>query len=196
MADLREFKAGLDAYLAKDAYARPFVCEGSPLDCRSFIVGLNAATRLSTRFSCYWSDSVGFDRGKFECDYRKMRPQTGRGNRPRIEVIAKEIAPCLETNLYAIPTSKAVQLTEENRRNPVICYLFRIIKPELVFVHSNEPIHFFEEKTGCSGFTGEAKRVRWQGHDFWLCGLPRALYTLRIQDAADLGAKLATNLGR
>ena len=60
MYDLGEFKAGLDAYLAKGAYARPLVCEGSPLKCRSFIVGLNAATRLSNPFLCYWSNSTGF----------------------------------------------------------------------------------------------------------------------------------------
>jgi len=111
MSDLREFKAGLDARVA-DPYVRPFVCTGSPLDCRSFIVGINAATRLNT-FSSYWSNIDGLCRKKFEADYDKVRSR--RGNRPVIEAIAGKIGPCLETNLYAIPTKKAKQLTNDDR---------------------------------------------------------------------------------
>jgi len=43
--DLREFRVGLKTHLT-DPHSRPFVCTGSPLECRAFIVGLNAATRL------------------------------------------------------------------------------------------------------------------------------------------------------
>jgi hypothetical protein len=118
------------------------------------------------------SRSLCATRQKFDADYCDVRSRTSKGNRPRIEAIAKEIGWCLETNLYAVPSRKAMQLTKDDRRNPIICYLFRAIRPDLVFVHSNEPICFFEEKTGCSGFTSEAKRARWQGHDFWLFGLP------------------------
>jgi hypothetical protein len=104
MSDLREFRIGLNAYLT-DCHARPFVCTGSPLECRSFVVGLNAATRLDT-FSAYWSDSTGFCREKFKTDHGQER--SGRGNRPRIEAIAEKIEPCLETNLFAIPTKKGI----------------------------------------------------------------------------------------
>ena len=193
MSDLREFKVGLGGRLA-DPCARPFVCTGSPLISRSFIVGLNAATRLDNPFLSYWSDSAGFDRGKFDRDYDEKRPR--RGNRPRIEAIATRIEPCLETNLYAIPTKKASQLSADDRSNPIISYLFRAIRPEVVFVHSNEPIRFFEEKTGCSGFTSEVKRAHWQGHDFWLYGRPGPLYTLPIEAAKACGLKLAAYLGR
>lgn len=192
--DLREFRIGLDACLAADAHARPFVCTGSPLKCRSFIVGFNAATRLSDPFLSYWSDSTGFDRQKFDIDYCKLRSRTSTGNRPRIDAIAKSIGPCLETNLYAIPSRKAKQLTKDYRRNPIICYLFRAIRPELVFVHSNKPISFFEKRTRCTGFTFEVKRASWQGHDFWLYGLRGPLYTLGIEDAAACGQRLAKHL--
>ena len=98
----------------------------SPLEWRSFIVGLNAATRLSGPFTSYWSDATtGFDRQKFDCDYREVRLQTG--NRPRIEAIAKEIGPCPEVT--CMPSLKEGQ---QLRRNPIICYLFRAIRPELV----------------------------------------------------------------
>ncbi len=190
MDDLRLFREGLEKYL-KHSHARPFVCEGSPLKCRSFIVGLNAATCLTSSFSCYWSDKDGFDRQKFDHDYNAQRVR--RGNRPRIEAIAKQMAPCLETNLYAVPTSKANELTPADRLNPVICYLFQTIRPERVFVHSNEPIEFFTRKTGCSGFTSQVKRARWQGHEFWLLGQPGPLFRTSLEQAAAQGAKLAAH---
>jgi hypothetical protein len=132
--------------------------------------------------------------GEFDRDYREARLRTGAGNRPRIEAIAKEIGPSLETNLYAIPSKKATQLTKDDRRNPIICYLFRAVRPKLVFVHSNEPIDFFKKRTGCNDFTSKVRRVSWQRHDFWLFGRPGALYTLSIEDAANCGRELAAYL--
>jgi hypothetical protein len=163
MSELQTFRFGLEPYLS-NPNSRPFVCTGSPLKCHCFIVGFNAATRLSHPFWSYWSDSTGFHRKMFDADYREVRRRAG--NRPRIETISKEIGPCLETNLYATPSRTARQLARDNQRHPIICYLFRAIRPELVFVHSNGPIRFFEKRTGCSGFTFELKRTRWQGHDF------------------------------
>ena len=159
-----------------------------------FIVGLNAATRLTDTFWSYWSDSIGFNRKKFDNDYSEHRSK--RGNRPRIEAIAKQIGPCLETNIYAIPTRKARQLSREDRQNPIIGYLFQAIKPDLVFVHSNGPIRFFEEETKCSDFTLEVKRACWQNHDFWLYGRPDALYKSSIEAAATYGMRLAEHRGR
>jgi hypothetical protein len=194
MGELQAFKAGLQSYLATDCHARPFVCSGSPLQCRSFIVGLNAATRLKEPFWCYWLDDIGFDHPKFKADYCAERPHTGRGNRPRIEAIAKEIAPSLETNLYAKPSMKASQLSKKDQENPIICYLFGAIRPALVFVHSRKPIRFFEARTGCHDFTSKVQWPSWQGHSFWLFGLDQPLYTLSLQKAAELGANLAPYL--
>ncbi len=188
MIDLRAFRKGLTPYV-KDPHARPFVCTGSPLECKSFVVGLNAATRLTGSFASYWSDVTGFDRQKFDSDYNTDKPK--KGNRPRIEAIARELMPCLETNLYAVPTKKAKQLTAEDRLNPAICYLFKSIRPSRVFVHSNEPIRFFKEKTGCSDFLFEPKRVLWDDHEFWLLGRPGPLFTSRVKDVAECGATLA-----
>jgi hypothetical protein len=191
---LQAFRAGLEPYLLADQYVRPFVCAGSPLECQSFIVGLNAATQLRKQFLCYWSDDCGFDRRKFNDDYAVTRRR--RGNRPRIEAIAEQLAPCLETNLYATPTLKAKQLTKDNRDAPVICYLFATIRPTAVFVHSDEPIHFFARQTGCSEFTSAVKQAVWQGHKFWLYGRPGPLYTASIAEAKACGAKLAEYLCR
>ncbi len=89
------FRVGLEPFLA-DARTRPFVCSGSPLACRSFIVGFNAATTLKNAFATYWSDESGFDRAAFDADYGATRSR--HGNRPVIEAISAHIGPCLETN--------------------------------------------------------------------------------------------------
>jgi hypothetical protein len=61
---LAAFRKGLLDRLS-DNHARPFVCHGSPLECRVFVVGLNAATRLDQPFTAFWSDETGFDRDAF-----------------------------------------------------------------------------------------------------------------------------------
>jgi hypothetical protein len=45
--DLREFALGLAAVIGRPSELRPFVCDGSLLDCPVFIVGYNPATRMA-----------------------------------------------------------------------------------------------------------------------------------------------------
>ena len=116
------------------------MCDGSPLECQSIIVGLNAATRLNKPFSSYWSDETGFLLAKFHEDYERPR----RGNRPVIGSISREIQPCLETNLYAVPSRKARHLTKADREFSALESLFLSMRPRLVLVHGNEPVRFFE----------------------------------------------------
>ena len=58
-------------------------------------------------------------------------------------------------------------------------------------MHSNEPIRFFEQATGCAGFTSEVKPAEWHGHAFLLFGRPGPLYTLGPKNGAALGDRLA-----
>lgn len=183
--NLKQFRAELEPYLPSPL-ARPFVCDGSPLECRSFIVGLNAATELKQPFDTYWSNETGFDRARFDVDYLANR--TKRGNRPVIEAISQQIGPCLETNVYAAPTKKARQLTDADRKFSPIKYLFNEIRPKLVFVHSNGPINFFRAATGCAGRPNASQTVTWCGHRFILWEHPGPLFTL--------GATKGTALGR
>jgi hypothetical protein len=44
--DLKEFDRQLRGLLGDEQGLRPFVCQGSPLECQVFIVGLNPATCL------------------------------------------------------------------------------------------------------------------------------------------------------
>jgi hypothetical protein len=130
VSGLKEFTRGLEPYVQSIPHARPFVCTGSPLDCRSFIVGRNAATRLLNPFTSYWSDQKGFDRTAFDRDYAEARSR--KGDRRVIEVISNQLGDCLETNLYAVPGKKARQLTAKDRESPVIEYLFRAVRPKVV----------------------------------------------------------------
>ena len=164
MADLQGFRGRLTPLLDNER-SRPFVCKGSPHECRSFIVGLNAATQLPEPFFHYWSDSDGFNYDAFDRDYLRTRKKAG--NRPRIERISRGLDRCLETNLYAKPTKKAAILGANDRRSPIIEFLFMEVRPELVFVHSNEPIQFFKEATGVTAGP-EPITARWQEHNFLL----------------------------
>jgi hypothetical protein len=194
---LAEFRLGLEPYV-QDAYARPFVCTGSPLKCRSFIVGLNAATKLPKPFKYYWSDQEGFDREAFERDYAEGRLAEGRPpkspTRLRIEAMSRQLGHCLETNIYATPTPSGSDLTAKDRQLPIIEYLFRAIRPRIVFVYSADPIRFFEGATGCHGFTEKVKRAKWQGHEFLVFGRrgPPPFHMLKLQKAGDIGKMLAS----
>jgi hypothetical protein len=120
-----------------------------------------------------------------------------KGDRRVIEAISKELGDCLETNLYAIPTKKARDLTAKDRESPIIEYLFRAIRPNVVFVYSAEPIAFFEKATGCRGFTEEVRRAEWPWPwNFCSSGDVDPLYTMSDVDAIALGKRLASRLDR
>ena len=179
-----------------DPYARPFVCSGSPLACRVFVVGLNAATRLNQPFWEFWSDATGFDRDAFMKRYDELRPKSGA--RPRIERIVNEMprGVCLETNLFCIPTKKAADLRREHRKPDVFEYLFDAIKPAVVYVHSNAPIEFFRARTGCGDFNTAVRSVVWKEHQFRLFGTPGPIWRMSLENAQAIGRILANEATR
>ncbi len=171
---------------------RPFTCTSSPLSCDVFIVGLNSATTLPKPFWGYWSDETGFDRAQFEADYVGVRKK--HGVRPRIERFVQGARPlaCLETNVFAAPTRKARDLRPEDRDPSIFLYLLRAVRPRAIFVHSDEPIAFFEERTGARGFCeGIPVPATLQGVDFLLLGLRGPLYTKATELAERMGWILA-----
>lgn len=91
---------------------RPFVCEGSPLECEVALVGYNPATCLDADFHGFWDGHV-FDKQRWFEAYKKerrtkpLKPGKTRRNevsptRKRIHFFAAGVAPykLLETNLY------------------------------------------------------------------------------------------------
>ena len=141
---LEEFSHQL-ATIVPPKGVRPFVCDGSPLGCTAFIVGLNPAT--PGEFWPYWSSTSGFDKGRWFEDYkeeRRRRRQVSGKNTPEvsptrriIERVVKAADPvrCLETNLYAVPTASISELAESDRSTAPIEFLLRAIKPKVLLLH-------------------------------------------------------------
>lgn len=87
---LGSFRRSLQAIMPHP-HVRPFVCVGSPLQCRAFVVGFYPATQIDAPFWHYWSDQSGFDKQQFMRDYLQKRGLTSpRGVRARIERIVHQ----------------------------------------------------------------------------------------------------------
>lgn len=158
---LLEFENNLNEKLRKYVKLRPFICEGNPLDCEIFIVGINAATEMKSDFWSFWSTENGFKKTEWLESYileRKLKPlkpnKTRRNKlsntRQRIEWIIDSIKPIktLETNLFVKATPAANELEIEDRESSVFEYLLVTIKPKILFLHGNEVIEYFEKLYG------------------------------------------------
>ena len=124
MQHLDDFEQELEALIGRPTNMRPFVCDGSPLKCRIFIVGFNPATTMKASFWDFWRSGYGFDKKAwFEAykEERRSRPlKPGRkwrnpvsNTRRVIDWIAEAASPydCLETNIHSLPSDdKAVSL--------------------------------------------------------------------------------------
>ena len=147
---------------------RPFVCEGSPLECEVFIVGSNPATEMSTNPWKYWSDDYGFYKSRWFEEYkdeRKKRPlKPGRTRRNKISRTRKRInlvvegacpVKCLETNIYAKPSEneddlekylKTLSLEDEKRLIAPFDYLLKQIRPKLVVSHGDKAKDYLQRQ--------------------------------------------------
>ncbi|WP_051254381.1 hypothetical protein [Arenibacter latericius] len=154
---LIEFENNLREKLKNYDKPRPLICEGNPLECRIFIVGINAATEMNNDFWSFWSTENGFNKAEWFESYileRKLKPlkpnKTRRNKlsntRQRIEWIIESTKPLkiLETNLFVKATPTADELKSEDRESSVFEYLLETIKPKILFIHGNEVIEYFE----------------------------------------------------
>lgn len=148
---MQAFERALRTYIGDGTCLRPFVCEGSPLDCQVFIVGFNPASSLDAAFWDFWRAGHGFDKTAWFERYqheRRARPLApGRIRRSAvsrtrrlIELVVDAAAPakCLETNIYSLPTARAKDLAMADRDSAVFDFLLGRIKPALVVAHGRE----------------------------------------------------------
>ncbi|WP_405411327.1 hypothetical protein [Maribacter sp. Asnod1-A12] len=155
---LLEFEKSLREKLKNYENPRPLICEGNPLDCEIFIVGINSATEMQNGFWNFWSEKNGFNKPKWlECyiverKLTPLKPNKTRRNklsstRQRIEWIVETIKPLktLETNLFVKATPTADELMSEDRESSVFEFLLETIKPKIIFIHGNEVIEYFEK---------------------------------------------------
>jgi hypothetical protein len=143
---LSEFRSKLEPRLP-NPYSRPFVCDGSPLECRLFIVGINSARDSKKPFWSYWCESYGFKKAELIRDLEQLSGGLTR-TRKNIEKIADAAGRkiTLDTNLYLPPTARAAQLRREDRISDVFEFLLRKIRPQVVFAHGNPAVKFFRKR--------------------------------------------------
>jgi hypothetical protein len=148
MNALSKFENELEALIGRPTRLRPFVCDGSPLECGVFIVGFNPATEMADDFWKHWRPGYGFDKELwFEAykDQRHARPlKPGKTRRTKvsntrrvIEWIVEAASPirCLETNIYSAATARAIDLTGGQRTTDPFSFLVKAIRPKIVVAH-------------------------------------------------------------
>jgi hypothetical protein len=182
--NLPEFAHRLAELIGRPTELRPFVCDGSPLACRAFLVGYNPATGMDLDFWGFWTDQ-GFDRSRWFVEYMRERVsqplKPGKKYRPKVSPTRRVIdwinegsrIPLLETNLYARPTADMRTLTENDLR-PFL-YLLDAIKPRVIVAHGETThqvlteigpdAHVLEERHFSRGWSREkaialGKRIR------------------------------------
>lgn len=140
--DLASFENELARLIGRQTSLRPFVCEGSPLDCEIFLVGIEPATSMQAEFWQFWQfwrSGYGYDRQAWAEEYEKeRRSQCKFAKSPTRRNMDHFIAGAagkkvLETNVYAAPRAR-YQRDGSEIRAPFL-FLLEAIRPKMLFVH-------------------------------------------------------------
>lgn len=153
MQDINSFERDLADLIGKPSVLRPFVCDGSPLECEVFIVGFNPATASSADFWTFWRSGYGFEKAAWYENYlRERREQPIKVGKTRrnpvshtrrvIDWILEEASPvkCLETNIHSLPTEQSTDLSATQRSTASLDFLLRTIMPRLIIAHGKPAI--------------------------------------------------------
>lgn len=145
---LDAFERELLSRIGRPTQVRPFVCDGSPLGTRVFLVGINPASEMKADFWDFWVSGEGFDKARWFKDYKRDRAERplkpGKTSRPAVSpsrrIIERVIEGlgslrCLETNVYAQPSSSAATLDKAHRDASLFQWLVETVGPELLVVH-------------------------------------------------------------
>lgn len=141
MSQLDELESTLREMTAELGGMRPFVCNGSPLECDVFIVGCNPATVMDADFWSYWRMGHGFDKDAWLADYKAQRRNAGKREvsptRRAIEVLVESCRPlkCLETNVFAEPSARQSDLGTAARSRSMLAFLVNAIEPRWIISH-------------------------------------------------------------
>ena len=179
--DNSTFEQGLVEVIGRPSTLRPFVCDGSPLECSVFIVGLNPATASKRDFWEYFHPVKGFMKAMWREDYVAERKKAGEfftisPSHNAIERVELAAAPAkiLVTNIFSTPSKSASDLKASQRLTTTFDYLMSAIRPGLVIAHGME--------AGAYVSTYKTDAVIWQRR--------HALKWSR-DDAAELGRDIA-----
>lgn len=159
MDQLRDFERNLESLIGRPTNLRPFVCDGSPFDCKMFVVGLNPASSMKASFWDFWHPGAGFDKRawfeayKAERMNRPLKPGRTRGNpisnsRRVIEWINTSLGSvrALETNIYSAATEAFRDLEQRRRLTAPFDFLLDTIKPAVIVVHGTDAVSHISQK--------------------------------------------------
>lgn len=136
---LKEFEAKLAAIIGRPTDLRPFVCEGSPMDCRVMLVGFNPTTPAKDFWAC-WRAGYGYDKRGWLADYQQQRVQEGKrlnsNSREIMDRIGQGAGSLLEANIYPKASKDARSLKERDPR--AFRLLMEAVKPRVIVAHGRE----------------------------------------------------------
>jgi len=162
-----EFKTELQKIVGKPTSLRPFVCDGYPLECEIFIVGINPATSINSDFWDFWKDDK-FDKTKWLENYleeRKDKRSKMSLTRRKIEYLTNNVfyeRKCLETNVYSSATPNLKSLSNDLRNTDIFSFLLKSIKPKAIFIHGSDPANFIRNELGIKHLSAEPTEVSYE----------------------------------
>ena len=146
---LSEFSTTLRSLLADRPLSRPFICNGSPLDCQVMLVGFNAATPMQAGFLDFWSDQNEFDFNAWQQAYVAERQAKGKTaysatrrnlNRLQTAVTASSVSgsAVLETNIFDHPSANKKLLLKTQQDTQIFDFLLHSVQPKIVISHGKD----------------------------------------------------------
>ena len=144
--ELSDFDTQLKRHLS-NPNSLPFVCEGSPLKCRLFVVGTIGARRVEKPFIRFWDPSYGFRKERFLREIDQLYGGMTR-TRKRIEAIANSVGQqvTLDTNIYLNPAPGTKILTAADKKTDTFEWLLQTIKPQVVLAYGKTAKSFFQDR--------------------------------------------------
>jgi len=135
-----QFEAGLAEVIGKPSALRPFVCEGSPLDCQVFVVGYNPATALDGDWWRFWTPGYGYRKRNWKDEYLRQRDGKISKTRKRIEAIVSEMGTIrvLEANIDARPSKRKSEYPKPI--TDAFDYLLSACAPKVIIAHGTDAV--------------------------------------------------------
>lgn len=150
--NLEDFEERLGQVIGKPSALRPFVCEGSPLDCDVFIVGYNPATDVSGDWWRFWKPGYGFQEKLWRPEYLASREGgTASKTRKKAEKIVA-VFPSqrfLVCNIDSRPSKKQADMPRPITK-PFDTF-FSLCRPKVVIAHGSEAREHLAGRSGVIG---------------------------------------------
>ena len=188
---LIELEHRLKEMLLPGEASRPFLCDGSPLECSVAIVGINPAT--TTPFWPHWRSGVGFEKQSWLSAYQAGQANKRNQTRPRIELLVSQLQPlrCLELNLWPYSSRSEAVLEPRLRDTEVFNYLLSVVQPKLLFVFGNSPIKALTATFGVAALPkNQFTSCAYRGNSFQVFTTSHLSRGWSMQRVAELGQQL------